>query len=332
MVIMKKWIRMFALCVAMVSALCFVACSNGSESEDNKNPSGGSLGGASTDGGNKPQIDSVPEYLIVDGTVVKGYYADKLPADGKIVIPNGVDIIDGEAFKNCDKITSVEIPNTVTSIRWSAFENCTNLVKANIPEGIESLDWGVFVGCTSLEEMTVSGSGDVIKTGGLFFECTKLKNVKLSKDITIIGDYTFIRCTSLENIEIPESVTTIGIQAFQECALKTVKIPNKVTSIKKGAFVSCNSLTSIAIPEGVTAIEDNVFFGCTSLVDIKIPVSVTKIGNWAFRLFHSMPTVIEYSGNKEQWNSIEKDAEAFKIMGEVSPKITVKCNNGEITL
>lgn len=97
MVIMKKWIRMFALCVAMVSALCFVACSNGSESEDNKNPSGGGLGGESDDGSDTEIPFETVEYFTAVGCEegIKIIFSDEL----KFIRDCGGDIVVYETHK-----------------------------------------------------------------------------------------------------------------------------------------------------------------------------------------------------------------------------------------
>lgn len=67
---MKKMMRTAAVLAAMVLALVLSACSNSAgddtgnraESEDNKNPSGGGLGGVTDDGsGDKTGVDKIPE-------------------------------------------------------------------------------------------------------------------------------------------------------------------------------------------------------------------------------------------------------------------------------
>lgn len=67
---MKKMMRTAAVLAAMVLSLSFFSCSNSvgddtgnrAEAEDNKNPSGGGLGGVTDDGsGDKTGVDKIPE-------------------------------------------------------------------------------------------------------------------------------------------------------------------------------------------------------------------------------------------------------------------------------
>lgn len=54
---------------------------------------------------------------------------------------------------------------------------------------------------------------DKIGTGA-FSDCTSLKNVTISDNVTSIGFWAFGGCTSLESVVVPDSVTVIGRQAF----------------------------------------------------------------------------------------------------------------------
>ena len=176
--------------------------------------------------------------------------------NGAVTIPEAVTYnsktyrvtsIEGNAFWNSSRLTSITIPESVTSIGDDAFIGCRGLTSVTILEGVTEIGSYAFYGCSSLASITIPES------------------------VTSIGDGAFGGCNSLTSITIPESVTSIGDDAFVECSsLTSVTILEGVTSIGDDAFVECSSLTSITIPKSVTEIGTWVFDGCTSLREVII--------------------------------------------------------------
>jgi hypothetical protein len=102
---------------------------------------------------------------------------------------------------------------------------------------------------------------------------------------------------------IADRVTSIGVQAFDNCGLTSIVIPDGVTSISDWAFGSCENLTSVVIPDSVTSIGDAAFCYCDSL------------------------TSIHFDGTKAQWQAIDKDNSWDSFTGG---NYTVCCTDGEI--
>ncbi len=92
------------------------------------------------------------------------------------------------------------------------------------------------------------------------------------------------------------SVTAIGENAFNQCNITSLDIPNSVTTIGTYAFFYCYSLTSVTLPENLTAIEDYTFSGCESLAAITIPNNVQSIGEGAFADCYNLTSVAIGSG------------------------------------
>ena len=125
-----------------------------------------------------------------------------------------------------------------------------------------------------------------------YFYRENINTVKISNDITRIGDYAFCDCANITSITIQNSVTSIGYAVFANCeSLTNITIPNSVTSIDNSAFQNCKNLTSITIPNGVTSIGGSVFEDCTSLTSITIPNSVTSIGYDVFSNCESLTNI-----------------------------------------
>ena len=145
--------------------------------------------------------------------------------------------------------------------------------------------------------LTISGTGEIKnwndnRSVPWYSVRTYIKEVRITKGVTSIGQKAFYYCSSLRSIEIPDSVTSIGQNAFAGCdSLIRIEIPSSVTSIGRYAFSRCSSLRSIEIPDSVTSIGYSAFSGCSSLTSIEIPSSVTSIGYYAFEKCSSLTSI-----------------------------------------
>ena len=88
------------------------------------------------------------------------------------------------------------------------------------------------------------------------------------------------------------TVESIGNDAFRNCSVRSVTIPNTVTRINKRAFLNCSSLTTIIIANSVTNIGDSAFYDCIILDSITMPNSITRIGDYAFYNCDGLNSVI----------------------------------------
>lgn len=101
--------------------------------------------------------------------------------------------------------------------------------------------------------------------------------------VTTLLDEAFYNC-GLNSITLPNTLTTIGNRAFKYCSVLTsVTIPNSVTSLGTEVFYGCTSLTSITIPNSITTIPDLTFISCENLTSVTLPNTLTSIGVSAFQ-------------------------------------------------
>lgn len=81
------------------------------------------------------------------------------------------------------------------------------------------------------------------------------------KPVTAIGENAFSEC-SLNEIIIPEGVVYIGRRAFSYSNVEIVHLPNSLDEIGEDAFYSCNQLTQITLPDGLEYIGESAFCNC----------------------------------------------------------------------
>lgn len=106
----------------------------------------------------------------------------------------------------------------------------------------------------------------------------------LSNDVRTIYRYGFAYASGLTEVVIPEGVVEIQTNAFRQCSLEKVTLPETLTTLGSQAFGYNYMLQEINIPSGITAIPSSLFSaGYHNMEDIFIiPDTVTSIGKKAF--------------------------------------------------
>ena len=225
-----------------------------------------------------------------------------------MVIPEGVTSISPNTFVGCNSLKSVIIPGSVQSIGDYAFAGCSSLTDVKIMEGVTSIGERTFYNCSSLKNVELS-SGVTSIGYNAFYGCGSLASITIPASMENVGGNAFA-FSGLTNLTLQEGLASIGEYAFSYCsALASVTIPGSVKNIERGAFSTCNHLSSVKIMEGVTSIGEYAFDGCIEVCDgdglksLIIPKSVVSIENSAFRDCEFL-TDIFYAGSQEEWNHI----------------------------
>ncbi len=135
-----------------------------------------------------------------------------------------------------DLIKSVVIKEGVTSVGTNAFYNCTNLTDISLPDSITAVRTDAFFG-TDYYNNEANWKDGALYVGNHLIKCV----------------------TDATEFAVKEGTKTIAGEAFANCGL-----------------------TSVILPEGITRIDDHAFFDCKNLTNPIIPDSVTGIGIYAF--------------------------------------------------
>ena len=243
--------------------------------------------------GSKPS-DILTEPILREGTTA--IYQEAFKNCDRIVSINLPKItnIPNDAFFGCTSLTSIEIPNSVKSIGTSVFEDCKRLVAITIPDSVASIGIKAFKNCSQLKSIIWNARKCEIQmeyipstTDGKYNDFfsgirSRITSFTFGSNVEEIPAWLCYGMINLDSISIPNSVVNIGAEAFRACSLTSINIPNSVTSIGKNAFLYCNDLISVKIGNSVTNIGGSAFENCSSLTSIEIPNSVTSIGEYAF--------------------------------------------------
>jgi len=259
----------------------------------------------------------IPESVESYPVTVIDEYAFYNTSITKLVLPEGLKVIKGRAFKKCYELKEINFPASLEVIEQSAFGICPALETMTLPKenkyyaisdgvlytkdkktlvkyptGSEEKEYTILKSVTRIAEGAFSLANNLtsvvlsekltIIENEAFSGCIHL-SIDLTPNITKIGDYAFSDCYSITELRLPDSLTHLGEGAFSACEkLESVIIPKKITRIPFAAFASNTSLTEVVFLGSTATIEDMSFSSCQSLTYIDIPIGTIHIGDMAF--------------------------------------------------
>lgn len=240
------------------------------------------------------------KYCSVDGVLYSKDMTELITVPGGMVaelyeVPEGTEIINGNAFEGCNGIKAIKIPKSLRGgLSSRTFYNCSALERFEVAEdnmlfcetdGILFNKAKTIIVCmpdgTNLTEYEIPSS--VTRIGDFAFEGAKsLKKIVVPDSVTYVGLSAFNGCKNLVSMELPDSIMAMSTYIFAECSsLESVKLPTGITEIGYDMFEYCTSLKKFVVPDTVKKIYDRAFMGCTNLECLVIPASVEEIGESA---------------------------------------------------
>lgn len=210
------------------------------------------------------------------------------PNDQKtIIIPKGIKTIGRACFAGTN-VEEVVLPEGIETIDSDAFNFCTKLKKINFPETLKVISYGAFSGCFLLE--TVILPKVMKEINNYAFYTAGIKHLTLPEKVSSVGIKIFAK-TDIETTDIPESFT-LGSEMFAGCQkLRSVNLLGNHITIPERCFGDCINLTEIDITKAAL-IKDEAFRRCQNLSVSTIPAD-TFVAVSAFEESGATDVVIE---------------------------------------
>lgn len=223
-----------------------------------------------------PEVESIGTRAFGDSGLQSIQFSDNLKEIGdasfincykleELSLPEGLEKIDYEAFRQCENLKQVHFPNTLQTVYSQAFLNCSALEDVNYPTSLTKVDFDAFGG-TAIKSLTVP-EGTTVYLG--LRGCISLKYVSLPSSLREIAADAFAGCF-LMKISIPDGLEKIGDYAFNDCiVIEEIQLPATVKEIGRGIFSNCNNLKRVNIPSSVIKVGEGPFGSCQSLASVE---------------------------------------------------------------
>ena len=208
--------------------------------------------------------EALTEIDLPEGVQFLGRNAFERCGFASICIPDSVTEIEGNPFKNCKALRTVELsPNhplltvqdgmLIDHVHQRVLRRLTTGAVCIVPEGIKEIADGAFGRIPELTEITLPGSLE--KIGEAAFIYCGMREITIPKGVAEIARMAFYHCDQLETVHLQEGLRGIGWDAFSECAsLSDIRLPNTLERIELRAFAHCTSLKQLTIPASVTTL------------------------------------------------------------------------------
>lgn len=137
--------------------------------------------------------------------------------------------------------------------------------------------------------VAVELNNEVVQLTSYAFYMAIMLQYASMKYITSVSTGALGQCTALKYVEFSDNITAYSGSLLQFCSsLRNFKISSVATAINSGMFYYNRMLQKITIPTAITSIESNAFSYCSSLGEIHVqPTSPPTLGS---NVFSSLPS------------------------------------------
>lgn len=259
--------------------------------------------------------------------VIEGYKVEGIGKNAfafceieRIILPDGLKIIDERAFQCAKKLSEINFPDSLETIGSVAFNGCCSLEELHFGKNLKLLDSSAFYACTSLKKVYFDENLETINKE-CFGDCTFLKGAYFKGNAPKIGnnvqqkESVFHACSDSFTIYFIEGKDGWKIPEWHGYKTKIWKndeekdifeysdeegtVNGKLYFDKRtGYIVSADKdIKNVIIPEEidkvkVIGIDDGAFKDCVQLESIVIADTVKEVRTGAFYNCESLSRVL----------------------------------------
>lgn len=226
-------------------------------------------------------VDNLRKVIIPEGVkVIEAYAFFHVDRIQEIQLPDSLEEIGHLSFSNTNAFKDLVLPKSLKKIAFGAFNECESITSVVMPDSLTKLSDAAFANCTGLVEVTVSGKADMFEkepfTGCVNIQSFKVKNnsknysalngVLYNSDKTELLMYPQGKTGGFV---MPNTVNSVREYAFKDSKISSIIFSSSLEKVGKYAFRGCSELTGkLILPNSLRSIGDDSFWGCTGITEL----------------------------------------------------------------
>lgn len=234
-----------------------------------------------------------------------------------VTIPEGVRLIEYNAFFGCTALTTVVLPSSLEEMTEYTFYQCTNLKTVSldtanskltkigqysfaycekltgfdIPSSLKELEEGVFFRCSSLKKIIIPDTVEKIDRSA-FYECTNVIEIKIPGTVKEASDIALVGCEKVITAELPISMVTLAnLQRSDDLETLVIVDDGSTELPDKDALNEKKKLKKVVFPDSLTSIPRAFCRSISALEEVKLPANLKIISNASFSKCTNLKTI-----------------------------------------
>ena len=249
-------------------------------------------------------------------TTLHGTFSGKKTVK-KVTVPEGVRLIEYNAFFGCTALTTVVLPSSLEEMTEYTFYECTNLKTVSldtanskltkigqysfaycekltgfdIPSSLKELEEGVFFRCSSLKKIIIPDTVEKIDRSA-FYECTNVIEIKIPGTVKEASDIALVGCEKVITAELPISMVTLAnLQRSDDLETLVIVDDGSTELPDKDALNEKKKLKKVVFPDSLTSIPRAFCRSVSALEEVKLPANLKIISNASFSECTNLKTI-----------------------------------------